>query len=116
MVEGYLPDPPDPMKVRNSKEQQRRRLKRDMERFLSHGGRIKEVPHGVSGNDPAQPQGRRAFPFSQAPRATRTDISEVVAAIDARKRKTTRPTHKRRPRRKLIYDDFGEPLRWVWDE
>ena len=96
------------MKVRNSKEQQRRRLKRDMERFLSHG---------VSGNDLEQPQGRRAFPFSQAPRATRTDLSEVVAAIDARKRRTTRPpTHKRRPRRKLIYDDFGEPLRWVWDE
>lgn len=104
------------MKVRNSKEQQRRRLKRDMERFLSHGGRIKEVPHGVSGNDPAQPRGRRPFPFSQAPRATRTDISEVVAAIDARKRKTVRPTHKRQPRRKLIYDDFGEPLRWVWDD
>ena len=90
MVEGSLPDPPDPMKVRNSKEQQRRRLQRDMERFLSHGGRIKEVPHGVSGNDPAQPQGKRAFPFSQAPRATRTDISAVAAAIDARKLKYDR--------------------------
>jgi len=104
------------MKVRNSKEQQRRRLKQDMERYISRGGRIEEVPHGVSGDAPDQPRGRRAFPFSQAPRADRTDLSEVVAAIDARKRKTSRPAHKRRPRRKLIYDDFGEPLRWVWDE
>ena len=58
-----------------------------MERFLSHGGRIKEVPHGVSGNDPAQPQGKRAFPFSQAPRATRTAMNsaDVVAMNDALK-------------------------------
>ncbi|MBM7332647.1 hypothetical protein [Alloalcanivorax marinus] len=107
------------MKVRNSKEQQRQRLRRDMERFLSRGGRIEEVPSGTTGDAPDQPRERRSFPFTQGPPATRTDLSQVAATIDARKkaRRTRRPASARRgPRRKLVYDDFGEPLRWVWED
>ncbi|MBL7251524.1 hypothetical protein ACLD02_05820 [Alloalcanivorax sp. C16-2] len=105
------------MKVRNSKEQQRQRLRRDMERFLSRGGRIEEVPSGTSGDNPDQPRQRRAFPFAQTPRATRTDLSQLAAAIDARKKHgKRRPSRQAGPRRRLIYDDFGEPLRWVWDD
>ena len=41
----------------------------------------------------------------------------MVAKIDERKRKS--PAKKpakasKRPRKKVIYDDFGEPLREVW--
>ncbi|GAA5125700.1 hypothetical protein [Alloalcanivorax gelatiniphagus] len=107
------------MKVRNSKEQQRQRLREDMERFLSGGGRIKKVPSGTSGNAPDQPGDRRSFPFTQGPPATRTDLSKVAATIDARKkaRRARRPAAKRGgPRRKLVYDDFGEPIRWVWED
>ena len=105
------------MKVRNSKEQQRQRLRRDMEQFLSRGGRIEEVPSGTSGDNPDQPRQRRAFPFAQTPRATRTDLSQLAADIDARKKRgKRRQPRKAGPRRRLIYDDFGEPLRWVWDD
>lgn len=105
------------MKVRNTKEQQRQRLRRDMERFLSRGGHIKEVPSGTTGDDPGQPRERRAFPFAQSPRATRTDLSQVAAAIDARKKRGKSRSAKRTgPRRRLVYDDFGEPLRWVWED
>lgn len=104
------------MKVLNSKEQQRQRLRRELERYLSRGGRIRHVPNGATGHQPDLPHAARPQPFSGAPRVARTDLSEVVAAIDARKKKSTRPTRRPMPRRKLIYDDFGEPLRWVWDD
>lgn len=106
------------MKVRSSKEQQRQRLQREMERYLARGGRIQRVPSGTSGRDPGRPGGYRPPPFTDAPRATRTDLSSVAAQIDARKRKpaSTPARRARRPRKKLIYDDFGEPLRWVWDD
>lgn len=104
------------MKVRSSKEQQRQRLRREMERYLARGGLIQRVPSGVTGRDPQQ-SGHRPPPFTDGPRATRTDLSSVVATIDARKRKPPPAGRRtRRPRRKLIYDDFGEPLRWVWDD
>ena len=56
------------------------------------------------------------------PRPTRTLVPEVVAAIEARRKEQMKrkPAPKRsrlpRPRRKVIYDDFGEPLRRVWIE
>ncbi|ASK33178.1 hypothetical protein [Alloalcanivorax mobilis] len=104
------------MKVRNSKEQQRQRLRREMERYLAKGGRIRQIPNGASADQAELPRGQRPLPFSKGPPASRTDLSAVVAAIDARKKKSPRPAPKKSPRRKLIYDDFGEPLRWVWDD
>jgi hypothetical protein len=48
-------------------------------------------------------------------------VPEVVAAIEARRIQKTR--HKPRfnsrtpsRQRKIIYDDFGEPLRRIWQE
>ncbi|SOC27901.1 hypothetical protein SAMN05877962_13134 [Alloalcanivorax xenomutans] len=103
------------MKVRTTKEQQRERLRRDMERFLSRGGSIKRVPPGTSGEPP---RGARPLsPFSHTPRPPRTDLSRLAATIDARKHKPkVRRTRSAAPRRRLIYDDFGEPLRWVWGD
>lgn len=43
MVTHYYPAV-SPVKVRSSKEQQRHQLERDMERYLSKGGKIKEIP------------------------------------------------------------------------
>lgn len=105
------------MKVHNSKEQQRQRLQREMERYLAGGGHIRQVANGVSGRDSEAAGPRRPPSFTIGPAATRTDLSTVVAAVDARKRKATPAARRhRRPRRKLIYDDFGEPLRWVRDD
>ena len=50
----------------------------------------------------------------------RTLVPEVVAAIEERRKALLKRTPKGRrqrspqPRRKVIYDDFGEPLRKVW--
>ncbi len=78
------------------------------------------MPQGVSGKDPGEPPlflNRRLF---LEPRASRTLVPEVVAAIEARRKERLKraPARKRsrlpQPRRKVIYDDFGEPLRRVW--
>ncbi len=103
-----------PVKVRNSKEQQRYRLERDMERFLSEGGSISEVPNGVSGADAVSGKGHQTVLFNGPRQAQRTDLSQVAATIDSRKHKPRRQRLNARPQRKLVYDDFGEPLRWVW--
>lgn len=91
-----------------------------MEQFLNRGGKVERVPQGTSGKNPGDPPlflNRRLF---VEPRAERTLVPEVVAAIEARRKEKLkrRPTRKRsrlpEPRKKIIYDDFGEPLRKVW--
>ncbi|MDB4309084.1 hypothetical protein N9913_02120 [Porticoccaceae bacterium] len=43
----------------------------------------------------------------------------MVSALDSRKKKKTPPKPvkvSKRPKKKLIYDDFGEPVREVWTD
>jgi len=102
-----------------SKADIRDALQRETERFLDCGGRVKEIPPGTSGRNAGDPPlflNRRLF---VEPRTPRTHIPEVVAAIEARRldRFRRKAPQKRRlphPRRKVIYDDFGEPLRRIW--
>jgi hypothetical protein len=111
---------PDPVKKPVTKEEIRDELQRATDRFLQQGGEVKNVPRGISGKDPGEPPvflNRRLF---IEPRSKRTLVPEVVAAIEARRKEKPRrgPLPKRsrlpKPRRKTIYDDFGEPLRRVW--
>ena len=97
-------------------------LQQEMDQFLQQGGRVEEVPRGISGREagaPAIPQARSLF---IEPSAERTPVPEVIAAIEARRKKKLKrspaPRASRLPkrRRKTIYDDFGEPLRRVWVE
>ena len=96
----------------------RAELEKHITDFLGQGGSVEQVERGVSGQDsssgPLKPDSN-AF---QQPRTGRTYLPEVVAALDARrKQKPVKPKPvKRKPRKKLIYDDFGEPLRWEWEE
>ena len=103
-----------------SKADIRAQLERETEQFLKGGGEVDNIPRGTSGKEPGDPPtflNRRLF---VGPRSTRTLVPEVVAAIEARRQAKLKrsPTPKRtrlpRPRRKVIYDDFGEPLRKVW--
>jgi hypothetical protein len=104
-----------------SKADLRDELLEETERFLEKGGSVNEIPTGLSGKNPGDPPvflNRRLF---VEPKTKRTLIPEVVAAIEARRLEKYRkkPTPKRRlpsPRRKIIYDDFGEPLRRVWSD
>ena len=109
------------MKKPVSKADIRNKLHQETERFLQKGGNVNEIPQGISGKDAGDPPlflNRRLF---IEPKASRTPVPEVVAAIEARRREKYRhkPPLKRKvaqPRRKTIYDDFGEPLRKVWLE
>lgn len=108
------------MKKPVSKADIRDELLQETERFLERGGSVNEIPPGISGKNPGDPPiylNRRLF---VEPRTPRTQIPEVIAAIDARRLEKIRHKPKKRrlqrPRRKIIYDDFGEPLRRVWLE
>jgi hypothetical protein len=103
-----------------SKADLRARLERETERFLQEGGRVEEVPTGQSAREPGDEPARFTRRLFTEPPAKRTLVPEVVAAIEARRKTLFKrsPSPKRtrlpRPRRKIIYDDFGEPLRKVW--
>ncbi|MFV0278547.1 MAG: hypothetical protein ACK5HY_15370, partial [Parahaliea sp.] len=97
-------------------------LEQATEHFLRQGGTVTAVPRGTSGRDPfTQRFGPSERLFAQ-PRTPRTPVPEVVAAIEERRKARQKPPpSSRRTRashlqRKVIYDDFGEPLRRVWDE
>ncbi len=103
-----------------SKDDIRRELQQEVESFLERGGRVERIPAGISGKEPGDPPlylNRRLF---IEPRAERTQIPEVIAAIEARRKEKLKRTPQRKrsrtpqPRRKIIYDDFGEPLRKIW--
>jgi len=105
-----------------SKEEIRRDLQREVDSFLEQGGEVQNIPRGTSGKDPTEPPhylNRRLF---IEPKPARTRIPEVIAAIESRRKGKPHhsPVKKSRrtpqPRRKVIYDDFGEPLRKVWIE
>ena len=102
------------MKKIPTKSEIRCELEQQIEEYLAQGGSVESVPRGTSGRDPstAPPEA-----FSTKPKESRTPVPEVVAAIESRKRPTKpAPKPKRRAKKKLIYDDFGEPLRWEWVE
>lgn len=109
------------MKKPVSKSDIRDELREETERFLNRGGHVEEVPRGISGKDPGDAPiflNRRLF---IEPKTPRTLVPEVVAAIEERrkdkfKRKPQRKSRLPKPRRKVIYDDFGEPLRRVWTD
>jgi hypothetical protein len=108
------------VKKLETKDDLREKLNREMKRFLKTGGNVEEVPQGLSGKNPGDSPvflNKRLF---IEPRASRTPVPEVVAAIEARRKErfkhtpTAKHSRKPKPRSKVIYDDFGEPLRKVW--
>ena len=104
------------MITRSHKVYQSERLRRETEEFLARGGRIREVAPGVSGAEQQGLKRGRAF-LPSPPASPRTQIPEIMAAIDARKQAPRlRARNKtRRPKKRYIYDDFGEVVRWEWE-
>ncbi len=105
------------MKPLTTKADMRRELDDQIEAFLREGGQVNEIPRGLSGRDSSNgPLPNPPF-VGEEPREGRTYVNDVVAAIEARRKPPAPVKPKpRRPRKKIIYDDFGEPLRWVWEE
>ncbi|MBU2885016.1 hypothetical protein KO507_04450 [Gilvimarinus agarilyticus] len=107
------------MKLVKSKKEQRRELEAQIRAFQARGGTVSEVPRGQSGRDTVNSPLPHVFDKKAEPE-TRTPVSDEIAAIEERKKPQTSTKQSRpkqsRPRKKLIYDEFGEPLRWEWVE
>jgi hypothetical protein len=106
------------MNKRPTKSETRQQLESKIEEFIQQGGEIKTVESGATGLEDGN-YNRNGFVFGY-PKEERTPATQELAAIDARRRsKTVTPpshTFSRKPKKKIIYDDFGEPIREVWVE
>ncbi|MFT6102982.1 MAG: hypothetical protein ACJATV_001312 [Granulosicoccus sp.] len=98
-----------------TKREIRQELDDEIASFLSHGGEIKDVERGASGKEHGANLNHN-IPLNQE-KQTRTLLVDEIKALDERKqgKKNTDNTAPRRPKKKVIYDDFGEPLREVWE-
>ena len=110
------------MKKPPSKTDLRARLARQTAAFLSSGGTVTELGQGESAYDKTDvPPAAPLFEARPASNATRTPLTEVIAALEARraaKRSKTKVVRRKAPKRRkqVVYDDFGEPLRVTWME
>ena len=96
----------------------RSEIEQQMADYLDQGGAVNEIERGLSGRAQADGPLKADNAVFQQPKTGRTYVPEVTAAIDARRKPATpikKPSN-RKPRKKMIYDDFGEPLRWEWEE
>lgn len=107
------------MKPTKTKRELRAELDRQLDEYLRSGGRVKEVPQGLSGRiDPKGPLTPLFTPRKEDnPLSGRTPLNDVVANVEARRHPVApQKPRKKRPRKRVILDDFGEPVRWEWVE
>lgn len=104
------------MKPTKTKREIRNELQNQMNDYLHTGGAVKTVPQGLSGREGAGAPLHSIF--SGQGSEDRTLVPDVVAAIEARRKSGTlnKSTRRPRPKKKVILDDFGQPLRWEWVE
>lgn len=105
------------MPPKKSKKEQRRELDQQIREYIESGGHVHQVSSGTSGNQ----NNLNLFRSNgQAePKSDRTPLTDVVKKLEERKHSKhsgTPKTTKKRPRKRLIVDDFGDPVRWVWEE
>lgn len=103
-----------------SKRQMREELEQAVQDYLKEGGAVKQVARGESALVNGRYEEKLAF---EKPKEERTPVTEAMNNIDQKRasfrNKPTRSSStsiKRRPKKKVIYDDFGEPLRVIWED
>lgn len=99
-----------------TKAEIRAEIDAQIQQYLSKGGQVNKIPNGISGRNEQE----NVFTKSSddKPKQTRTPLDDVVQALEARKKQKTvkTPSAPTKPRKQLIKDDFGEPIRWVWKD
>ena len=100
-----------------TKQDIRSEIEAAIARYVNTGGEIEEIQQGVSGRyDNVNLS--QAIPLSQGQQQTRTPVNDTIKAIDERrqqkKQAATSPSQQR-PKKRIIYDDFGEPIREIWE-
>ena len=102
------------MNKRPTKREIRQQMNNEVDQYLDKGGEVREFQRGESGlvngklND-------RSSGFEQG-KQKRTPLLDELKAVDERKKPASTPAKSSRPKKKIIYDDFGEPVREVWIE
>tara|TARA_B110000438_G_C15614254_1_gene563605 strand:- start:423 stop:737 length:315 start_codon:yes stop_codon:yes gene_type:complete len=104
------------MNKRPTKREIRQQMNSEVDKFLNQGGEVHEFQRGESGLINGKIDDRSSG-FEQG-KQQRTPLVEELKAVDERKKpaNSTLPVKSNRPRKKIIYDDFGEPVREVWIE
>lgn len=102
------------MNKRPTKREVHQQMQEEISKFLEKGGEVNEFERGESGLINGK-LGNRSSGFEQG-RQQRTPLSDVLNTVDERKKSATVPPKPRKPHKKVIYDDFGEPVREVWVE
>ncbi|RBP78996.1 hypothetical protein EBI01_16265 [Marinomonas rhizomae] len=104
------------IKPKTTKRDTREELESLVDQFIKKNGTIQQVDMGESGLVDGK-YNTSHIGFNE-PKQDRTPLNHVVAAIQQRKHNKSPAvtTPKKRPKKKIIYDDFGDPLRWVWEE
>lgn len=100
-----------------SKADLRRELEDQLQQFLHAGKEVKQIPKGVSGKETGANFHKPMQWQMEKSEGERTYLPDVVQRLDERKQPKPRVASRhvrKRARKKLVYDDFGEPLRWVW--
>ena len=97
-----------------SKADLRDELQRQIDAFTCQGGTNPQIYKGVTGRE--RPQAILNTPLFNEPKVDRTPMTEVIAAIDSRRqtKANSKKIAKNTAKEKIIYDDFGQPVRKVW--
>lgn len=103
------------IKPKTTKKDTRKELESLVDQFIKKKGTIQQVNMGESGLIDGK-YNTSHIGFNE-PKQDRTPLNHVVAAIQQRKHTPTpKPQAKKKPKKVIIYDDFGEPLRWIWED
>ena len=106
------------IKPKTTKKDTRKELESLVDQFIKARGEIQQVDMGESGL--VDGKYNTSYIGFNEPKQDRTPLNHVVAALQQKKSSNTSPPMqvqiKKKPKKKIIYDDFGDPLRWVWEE
>jgi len=102
------------MHKRPTKREIRQEMDNEVEKYLNKGGAVREFERGETGLLNGKID-ERSTGFEQG-KQERTPLTDVLNTVDERKKSTHKvaPVQNKRPRKKIIYDDFGEAVREIW--
>lgn len=101
------------MHKRPTKREIRLQMQQEISQYLTEGGEVQEFQRGETGLVNGKLDDRSSG-FEQG-KQQRTPLGDLLNTVDERKKSgKSAPVKKRRPYKKIIYDDFGEPIREIW--
>jgi len=100
------------IKPTKTRRQLHAELDAQVKAYLDQGGEVAEIPKGVSGRPLGS--GPLFSVFEGESQENRTQVTDVVAAIESRKKHHHAKAPMSGPKKRVILDDFGQPIRWEW--